>query len=157
MSLQSVEEKLRELGLELPPAPQPVGAYVPVIVSGQMAYLSGQISKDSTGKIWSGKVGQTLSAEDGKKAAQMAMLNALSILNTHIGFERIERCVRLVGYIQTAPDFYAIPDILNGASNLLLAVFGEKGKHARSAVGMFSLPLNAAVEVELTVELKSVS
>lgn len=154
MSAFSVEEKLRELGLQLPPAPQPVGAYVPVVISRGVAYLSGQISKDGSGKILTGRVGQTISAEEGKKAAETAVLNALSVLNAHIGFERVERFIRLVGYIQAAPDFYAIPDVLNGASNLLLSVFGEKGKHARSAVGMASLPLNAAVEVELTVELK---
>lgn len=154
MSASSLEDKLRELGFQLPPSPQPVGAYVPVIISGQMAYLSGQISKDASGKVWSGKVGQSISPEEAKKAAEVAALNALSALNTHVGFDRIERCIRLVGYIQTAPDFYAIPDVLNGASNLLLSVFGEKGKHARSAVGMASLPLNAAVEIELTVELK---
>ncbi len=154
MSASSVEDRLRELGFELPPAPQPVGAYVPVIVSGQTAYLSGQVSKDAAGRVWSGKVGQSMSAEEGKKAAEIAALNVLSVLKAHVGFDRIERCIRLVGYIQTAPDFHAIPDVLNGASNLFLSVFGEKGKHARSAVGMASLPMNAAVEIELTVELK---
>lgn len=154
MSASSVEDKLRELGFQLPPSPQPVGAYVPVIISGQMAYLSGQISKDASGKVWSGKVGQSISAEEGKRAAEIAALNALSVLKAHVGLDRVERCIRLVGYIQAAPDFYAIPDVLNGASNLFLSVFGDKGKHARSAVGMASLPMNAAVEIELTVELK---
>lgn len=155
MKTSEIEKKLQEMGLVMPPAPQPVGAYVPVVVSGRFAFLSGQVSKDGTGKILTGRLGQEVTVAEGQKAAQMAALNALSILHANVGLQRIERCIRLVGYVQAAPDFYAIPDVVNGASNLFLSVLGEKGRHARSAVGMASLPLNAAVEIELTVELRA--
>ena len=148
-------DKLKELNLTLPPAPQSVGAYVPLTIAGTLAFLSGQISKDASGKILAGKVGRDISLEEGKKAAELAALNALSLIDAHLGFDRVERILRLVGYIQTSSDFYAIPDVLNGASNLFLSVMGDAGKHARSAVGMASLPLNAAVEVELTLLLKA--
>ncbi len=157
MTRSSILDKLKELNLVLPPPPQPVGAYVPLTLAGNMAFLSGQVSKDASGKILSGKAGKDLSLEQAQKAAELAALNALSLIDAHLGFERVERVLRLVGYIQTSPEFYAIPDALNGASNLFLSVFGDAGKHARSAVGMASLPLNAAVEIELTLLLKDKS
>lgn len=153
MDCDFVENKLKELGLVLPPAPQPVGAYVPMVVSGSWGFLSGQISKDAAGKVMTGCVGRDLNVEEGRKGAELAALNALSILKAHAGFGRVARCVRLVGYVQTERGFEAIPEVVNGASRIFLEVFGERGRHARSAVGMAALPLNAAVEIELTVEL----
>jgi len=148
------EEKITQLGLLLPPAPKPVGLYQPFVVSGNLAFLSGQLSKDAEGKILTGKVGKDLSLEQGQKAARLAALNALSIMKHLIGFEKIRRVVKMTGFVQTAPDFYEIPAVVNGASELLAEVMGEQGKHARSAVGMASLPMNAAVEIELVLELK---
>ncbi len=148
------EENLKNAGLHLPPAPKPVGLYQPFVVSGKLAFLSGQVSKDADGKILSGKVGKELSLEEGQKAARLAALNALSIMKHLIGFKKIRRVVKMTGFVQTAPDFYEIPSVVNGASELLLEVMGEQGAHARSAVGMASLPLNAAVEIELILELK---
>jgi len=148
------EEKITKLGLLLPPAPKPVGLYQPFVVSGKLAFLSGQVSKDAEGKILAGKVGKDLSLPEGQAAARLAALNALSIMKHLIGFERIYRVVKMTGFVQTAPDFYEIPAVLNGASELFVEVLGDQGAHARSAVGMISLPLNAAVEIELILELK---
>ncbi len=148
------DEKITQLGLSLPPAPKPLGIYKPFVVSGKLAFLSGQISKDADGKVLTGKVGKELSLDQGKAAARLAALNALSIMKHLIGFEKIERVVKMTGFVNAAPDFYEIPAVVNGASELLAEVFGEAGSHARSAVGMASLPMNAAVEIELVVELK---
>ncbi len=149
----SIEEKLSELGISLPPAPQPVGVYKPVVISRNRAFISGQISKDSTGKILTGKVGDTLTLEEGQLAAKAAVLNSVSIMK-EIGFDQIVRVVNLTGFVQAAPNFYEIPEVVNGASELLVKIFGEAGTHARSAVGVASLPMNAAVEIEMTLELR---
>lgn len=149
-----IERKLLELGLSLPPAPKPVGLYQPVVVSGKLAFLSGQVSKDAEGKVLAGKVGKDLSLAEGQAAARLAALNALSIMKHLIGFEKISRMLKMTGFVQAASDFYEIPAVVNGASELLAGVFGEQGAHARSAVGMASLPMNAAVEIELILELK---
>lgn len=148
------EEKITQLGLALPPAPKPVGLYQPIVVSGKLAFLSGQISKDAEGKVVAGKVGSELSLAEGKAAARFAALNALSVMKYLVGFENITRIVKMTGFVQTAPDFYEIPAVVNGASELFAAVMGDQGAHARSAVGMTSLPMNAAVEIELILELK---
>jgi enamine deaminase RidA (YjgF/YER057c/UK114 family) len=154
INMTTPEEKITQLGLQLPPAPKPVGLYQPCVESGKLVFLSGQISKDAEGKILAGKVGKDLSLEQGQKAARLAALNALSIMKHLIGFEKIRRVVKMTGFVQTAADFYEIPAVVNGASELLVEVLGEEGKHARSAVGMASLPMNAAVEIELVLELK---
>ena len=148
------EEKITQLGLSLPPVPKPVGLYQPFVVSGNLAFLSGQISRDALGKLLTGKVGKDLSLAEGQAAARLAALNALSIMKHLIGFEKISRIVKMTGFVQTAPDFYEIPAVLNKASELFAEVLGDRGTHARSAVGMASLPLNAAVEIELVLELK---
>lgn len=148
------DEKLTQLGLSLPSAPKPLGLYQPVVVSGKLAFLSGQLSKDVDGKLVTGKVGKDLSVAEGQRAARFAALGALSVMKDLIGFEKIGRVVKLTGFVQTAPDFYEIPAVVNGASELLAEVMGDKGTHARSAVGMASLPMNAAVEIELILELK---
>jgi len=148
------EEKITQLGLSLPSAPKPAGLYQPFVASGKLVFLSGQISKDADGKILAGKVGKDLSPAEGKAAARLAALNALSIMKHLIGFEKISRVVKMTGFVQAVPDFYEIPAVVNGASELLVEVMGDRGAHARSAVGMASLPMNAAVEIELVLELK---
>ena len=152
--MMTPEEKITQLGLSLPPAPKPVGLYQPFVVSGKLAFLSGQISKDANGKLLTGKVGKDLSLAEGQAAARLAALNALSIMKHLIGFEKINRVVKMTGFVQSAPDFYEIPAVLNKASELFAEVMGDQGLHARSAVGMVSLPLNAAVEIEFILELK---
>ncbi|MFH0985761.1 MAG: RidA family protein [Candidatus Omnitrophota bacterium] len=153
--MMTPEEKITQLGLTLPPVPEPAGLYQPVVVSGKLAFLSGQISKDASGKVLAGKVGGGLSLAEGQAAARLAALNALGVMKHRVGFENIQRIVKMTGFVQTAPDFYGIPAVVNGASELLVEVFGDAGTHARSAVGMSSLPLNAAVEIELILELKA--
>lgn len=141
------------MGLQLPPAPKPAGLYQPCVVSGKLAFLSGQISKDAEGKVLEGRVGGELSLGQGQDAARLAALNALSVMKHLIGFEKISRVVKMSGFVQTAPAFYQIPDVLNAASEIFAVVFDDKGKHARTAVGVVNLPLNAAVELDLILEL----
>jgi enamine deaminase RidA (YjgF/YER057c/UK114 family) len=150
----TLEEKIKQLGIELSPAPQPIGLYQPVVVSGKLAFLSGQLSKDAGGKLLTGKVGGDISLEEGQKAARLAAINALAVIKTFITFEKVVRIVKMTGFAQAAPDFYQVPEVINKASELFGEVFGESGKHARSAVGVASLPLNAAVEIELVLELR---
>lgn len=152
--MNSIEDRLKQLNITLPPAPKPAGSYHPVIVANGMAFLSGQVSRNGEGVMTAGKVGKDLTLEQGKDAARTAALNALSIIKNYIGFEKVEKFLRMSGFVQAAPDFYEIPQVMNGASDLFLEVFGETGIHARSAVGMASLPMNAAVEIEVTLLLK---
>ena len=147
------KRRIQEMKLLLPKAPQPVGSYRPVVISGEYAFLSGQISKTVDGRILGGKLGQDLGLEEGKEAAKCAALNVLGVINDFIGFARFERMVRVVGYVQASADFYEISQVMNGASDFFLEVFGERGIHARSAVGIASLPFNAAVEIEATIQI----
>ncbi len=148
------EEKIKSLGLVLPVPAKPVGSYTPVVMQGELAVLSGQISKAADGKLITGKVGKELTVEQGKAAARTAALNVIAIIKDLIGFPKFERFLRVVGYVQSAPDFYEHSAIVNGASDLFLEIFGQNGIHARSSIGMASLPLNAAVEIEVTLALK---
>lgn len=150
----SAEEKLKQLGIVLPPAPKPAGSYHPVVIAGKHAFLSGQISRAADGSLIMGKAGRELTPEQAKQAARTAGLNVLSVIREFIGLDKVEKFLRVAGYVQAAPDFYEISQVMNGASDLFLEIFGEKGVHARSAVGMASLPLNAAAEIEVTLLLK---
>lgn len=154
-SPETLGETCRRLGLLLPPPPKPVGAYCPVILAGGFAYLSGQISKDAEGHLVVGKVGSELTLEEGKQAARWAALQAVSLIQGEIGFEKLERIVRVACFVQSAPDFFRQSEVMNAASELLVELLGEKGRHARTSVGVASLPLNAAVELELTVKVLS--
>lgn len=149
-----LDQALNRRGLKLPPGPKPMGAYVPLVLSGGWACLSGQLSKDEEGRLVTGRVGKELTLEEGKRAAELALLQAVSLIQSEIGFERLERVVRLVGFIQSSSDFYAQSEVMNAASELLVELLGEKGRHARTSIGAASLPLNAAVELELTLKLK---
>ncbi len=153
-SPETLKEACRRLGLALPPPPEPAGVYRPVILAGGFAYLSGQISKDAQGRLIVGKLGRELTLEEGKRAAQWAALQAVSLVQGEIGLEKLERIVRMAGFVQSAPEFFDQSEVMNGASELLVELFGEKGRHARTSVGVASLPLNAAVELELTLKLK---
>ena len=148
------EKKIQALKLVLPPPPKPAGSYQPVVLSGSQAFLSGQISRTAEGKVLCGKIGNDLTLEAGRAAAWQAALNVLSVIKNLVGFKSFERLLRVVGYVQAAPDFYEISQVINRASDLFLEVFGPNGIHARSAVGMASLPLNAAVELEVTLQIK---
>jgi enamine deaminase RidA (YjgF/YER057c/UK114 family) len=148
------EEKLAALGLKLPEVAAPVAAYIPVLRSGNLVYTSGQLPMVEGALPMVGKVGDQVSPEDAKALAQRCALNALAAVKSEIGdLAKVKRVVKVVGFVASAPDFTGQPGVINGASELLGAVFGEAGRHARSAVGVAVLPLDAPVEVELTVEV----
>lgn len=149
-----IEGRLKALGIELPPVPTPAANYVPFVVSGKQIFVSGQIPVTPAGVQYVGKVGDAISVEDGQKAARICAINILAILKSAAGdLDRIGRIVKLVGFVNTAPDFNEPQRIVNGASDLIVEVFGDKGRHARSAIGVATLPFGVAVEVEAVAEL----
>jgi len=144
-----IETRLAELGIELPEAPAPAANYVPYTIVGDMVYISGQISKDATGLII-GKLGDSVSVEDGIAAARVCGLNLIAQLREACGgdLDRVKKVVKLGGFVNATPDFENHPAVVNGASDLMAEVFGDVGTHARAAVGCGSLPFNVSVEVE---------
>ncbi len=153
--MSRIELKLKELGIELPEPAKPVAAYIPAKQSGKLVFTAGQLPMVKGELISIGLLGQDVEVEDANKAARVCTLNALAAIKGVIGdLDRIKQIVRVVGYVASVPTFTQQPAVVNGASELLLEIFGEAGKHARSAVGMAVLPLNASVEIELTVEVE---
>jgi enamine deaminase RidA (YjgF/YER057c/UK114 family) len=149
----TIEQKLAELGLELPNVATPAGAYVPAVISGNLVFTAGQIPLVDGVLMATGKVGNEISPEFAKEIAQRCALNALAAIKSVLGdLSRVKRVVKVVGFVASTPEFTGQPGVLNGASELLGKVFGDAGLHARSAVGVASLPLDAPVEVELIVE-----
>lgn len=149
------EDKLKELGCPLPPAPTPVGSYVPFIRVGSLVMTSGQLPLRDGKLACTGKVGGNLSIEQGVEAARVAVVNALSQLAAAAGgLSNVRQVVRLGVFVNSADGFTDQPKVANGASDLLASVFGDAGRHVRTAVGASELPLNAPVEIELTAELK---
>lgn len=149
----SVETRLQELGLTLPEVPAPVASYVNCVRSGHLVHLSGGLPFDGETK-YVGQIPTDLSVEEGQAAARLVLLNRLSVLKSELGsLEAVSRIVSLQGFVNCPPDFYDHPKVINGASDLLLELFGEAGKHARIALGASSLPLNAAVEISMVVEV----
>ncbi|CAI4031772.1 YjgF_endoribonc domain-containing protein [Nitrospira tepida] len=152
----SCEERLREMGVELPTAPKPVANYVPAVRSGRLLFLSGVLPMKNGRLSYTGKLGRDLTVEQGVEAARLALLNALAILKSELGdLDRIGQVVRMTGHVASAEGFVQQPAVVNGASDLLVAAFGEAGRHARVAVGAAELPLNAPVELELIVEIST--
>lgn len=150
----SYEQKLTQLGLALPAPPKPVANYVPVVRTGDLLFLSGVLPSRDGQLIMTGKLGQNLSIDQGMEAARVAVLNGLSIIRQEAGsLDRVKRIVKMVGHIASAPGFTDQPQVLNGASDLLVSLFGDAGRHARVAVGAAELPRLAPVEIELIVEL----
>lgn len=149
-----IEEKLLELGIKLPIPPNPAGSYIPIVRTGNLAFVSGQIPIKDGKIVYSGKVTKDLSLEDAQKAAQLCVINALAQLKSEFGdLERISKIIRLSGYVNSPPDFIEQPKVINGGSDFLFEIFGKKGQHARIAIGVSSLPLNSAVEIDLIVEV----
>jgi enamine deaminase RidA (YjgF/YER057c/UK114 family) len=148
--MSKIEEKLKKMGLELPEVPEPMGLYKPVNVYNNFLYTSGQDSR-----IYKGKVGVDLSIEEGQKAAQYSALRCLASIKKEIGdLDKIDKIFKVLGFVNCSPDFADQPKVINGASKLLIELFGENGRHARSAIGSNALPGNAAVEVEMLITLK---
>lgn len=151
----TIETKLAELGIILPEAAAPIANYVPFVRTGNVMVVSGQICLGVDGKLVAkGKLGAAVSIEDGRKAARMCAINLLAQIKAGLGdLDKVARVVRLGGFINSAPDFLDGPKVMNGASDLMVAVFGERGRHARTTVGVASLPLDSAVEVEGAFEV----
>jgi len=151
----SIEKRLADLDIVLPQPVAPVANYVPFARVGPLIHISGQISVDGAGGI-KGVVGTEVSLEEAIKAARLCGINLIAQMKSAAGGDltRVARIVKLNGFVQAGPDFFDIPKVVNGCSDLMVAVFGEIGKHARSAVGVYRLPLNFAVEIDAVVELK---
>ena len=152
----SIKAKIESLGLTLPVAALPVAAYVPAVKTGNLVFVAGQLPLVDGKIIKEGKVGKEVTPEEAKEMAQVCALNALAAIALVADIDQIERIVRVGGFVNGIPGFFAIPPIINGASELFIKLFGEvNGKHARTAIGVAELPLNAPVEVEVLVQLKS--
>ena len=144
------EDKLKELGLQLPQAPKPVATYVPAVRAGDLLFLSGVLPMRNGELAFTGKLGRELTVPQGMDAAKIAVLNALAIAKQELGsLDRIARVVKVVGHVASAEGFTDQPQVLNGASDLLVSIFGEAGRHARVAIGAAELPRRAAVEIEV--------
>jgi enamine deaminase RidA (YjgF/YER057c/UK114 family) len=149
------EGRLKALGIELPPPPKPIASYVPAVRTGNVVYLAGQGPLAGGKPTVTGKVGRELTEEEGAKAARATVVILLSVLRAEIGsLDRVARIVKVVGFVNSAPGFTRQPWVMNGASDMLVEVFGEAGRHARSSVGVSELPLNIPVEIEMVVEIK---
>jgi enamine deaminase RidA (YjgF/YER057c/UK114 family) len=150
----TVDARLKSLGLALPDAPAPVANYVPFHISGNLLFISGQIAKAADGSIAAGKLGGGLTVPQGREAAKLCALNILAQAKAALGdLDRIAQIVKLTGFVNATPDFVEHPPVINGASDCLVEILGDKGRHTRSAVGVGSLPLNSAVEVEAIIAI----
>ena len=148
-----VLDRLAEIGLNVPVLPKPAGAYVPATMTGNLCYSSGQTGTVDGRLLYTGKLGAEITLEDGYKSAQLAMLNVLAELQWALGdLDRITRVVKLTGFVASAQGFGQQPKVVNGASELLERILGERGRHARSAIGVAELPFGAPVEIEVVVE-----
>lgn len=148
-----IEDRLAQLNITLPTPPKPAGSYIPVVTSGNLAFVSGQIPMQDGKVLFSGKVPTEKSIEDARDAAKLCGINLLAQLKANLGsLDRITKIVRVSGFVNCTPDFAEHPKIINAASDMFFEIFGEKAKHSRIAVGVSSLPLNSTVEIDMTVE-----
>ena len=153
--MSTAEQRLKDLGLALPPPQMPVANYVRAVRTGTLVFLAGHLPVEHGKIVYQGKLGRDMDVETGYRAARLVMLNCLASLKEAIGdLDRVQRIVKLLGMVNSAPDFTEQPQVMNGASDLLVQVFGERGRHARSAVGMAGLPSGVAVEIEMIVEVE---
>ena len=152
----SAYENLKNLNVQIPKAPDPVGSYVAFIKTKNLLYISGQISIDASGTITKGKVGKELSIEEGQAAARLCAINIIAQVKKacNDNLDNINKCIKLTGYVNSTDEFTDQPKVINGASELISAVFSENGKHTRAAISSNSLPLGAAVEIDAIFELK---
>jgi enamine deaminase RidA (YjgF/YER057c/UK114 family) len=147
-------ERLGALGVALPEAVRPMGSYLPAVRTGNLVYTAGQLPMTAGELVRTGKVGAKVSPEEGAELARICALNALAAVDSLVGIDAVTRVVKVVGFVASAPGFNGQSSVVNGASDLLAQVFGDHGAHARSAVGVSELPLNAPVEIELIVEVR---
>lgn len=150
-----VEEKLKSMGLSLPEPIEPIANYVTAVVDGPLLYTSGTSCMEKGRLKYQGRVGADLTLEEGYEAAKITMLNLLSTVKSYSGsLDRIERVIKILGFVNSAPDFHRQPEVINGASDLLVELLGDRGRHARSAIGTCNLPMNIPVEIEMIVKIK---
>jgi len=153
--MSKIEKRLEELGITLPKASEPRFSYIPCNQTGNLLYLSGQDCRVDGELMYQGKLGNELTIEQGQEAARQTIINCLSVLKAYLGdLDRVVKIVKLLGFVNSAPGFADQPYVMNGASNLLVEVFGDAGKHARSAIGTSELPFHTPVEIEIIVEIK---
>ena len=151
-----IEERLKELGIVIPTAPKPAGSYIPVTVSGKLAFISGQIPIKDGKVVYHGKIGDTQTIEEAQKASKLCIINGLAQIRAYCNtLDNVEKIIKISGFVNSVQDFTEHPKVINAASDLLVEIFGEKGKHSRIAIGVSSLPLNATVEIDMLVELSS--
>ena len=149
-----MEERFKELNITIPEVVQPIAAYVPAVRAGDLVFISGQLPIQEGKIVYQGKLGQDVAINEGKTAAIICIINCLAALKSLVDLNSVEQIVKITGYINSAADFYEQAAVLNGASELLQELWQEKGRHARAAVGVNSLPLNAACEIEMIVKIK---
>jgi len=154
--MSRIEDRLRELEIELPEPSKPGANYVPAVRSGNLVFLTGQLSQWNGERRFIGKLGREFGVEEGRQAARLCALNLIAHLKEALGgdLDRVARCVRLAGYVNSTPDFTGQSQVMNGASDVFVEVFGERGRHARMAVGVSALPYDVAVEVEGVFEVE---
>lgn len=151
-----IEEKLKELGLAIPEAPKPLAAYIPATRSGSLVFTAGQLPMADGKLLFEGKLGKEVSLDEGVKSAEICAINCLSVIKSEIGdLNRIARIVKVTVFVNSSEGFTQQPQVANGASELLVKIFGDAGKHVRSAVGVNELPINAPVEIEMIAEIKN--
>lgn len=152
--MMTPEERLKQLGIELPETPKPLGSYIPLVRTGNLVFLSGILPLVEGKLSRKGRVGEKVTVDEAKEDARTSAINALAILKSNLGtLNKITRCVKITGYVSSAPDFMEQPKVLNAASDFMLEIFGEVGRHARAAVGVNVLPLNSPVELEFIFEV----
>lgn len=152
--MMSPEDKLKKLGIELPEAPSPLGSYIPIVRTGNLLFLSGVLPLRNGKLMRTGRVDESVSLDEARDDARTAAINALSVLKANIGsLNKVKRCVKITGYVASAPDFTEQPKVLNAASDLMFEIFGEAGRHARAAIGVNVLPLNSPIEIEFIFEV----
>lgn len=149
-----IEEKLAKLGIILPTPPKPAGSYIPVVKTGSLLFVSGQIPIKDGKVAFQGRVPDTVSIGDAQEAAKVCIINALAQIKSNIGsLDKVSKIVRVSGFVNSSQNFYEQPKIINAASDLLFDIFGESGKHSRIAIGVASLPMNSAVEIDIIAEI----
>ena len=149
-----IEKRLKELGIIIPNAPKPAGSYIPVVLSGKLAFVSGQIPIKDGQVVYQGKVGDTQSIGDAQEAAKLCVINGLAQIEAYCGtLDNLEKIIKISGFVNSTKDFTEHPKVINAASDLLMKIFDEKGRHSRIAIGVSSLPLNATIEIDMIVEI----
>ena len=143
-----IKKRLKDLGISIPNAPKPAGSYVPVVLTGKLAFVSGQIPIKDGQVVYQGKVGDTQSIDDAQEAAKLCVINGLAQIEAYCGtLDNLEKIIKISGFVNSTKDFTEHPKVINAASDLLMKIFDEKGRHSRIAIGVSSLPLNATVEI----------